>query len=80
MPVIDKQDINYIYYYVGKNVAKQRKLKGWSQSKLANACNFTTAFISNIENNAPQTFSLATLYLIARELEVPIKEFFNEID
>ena len=35
MPTINKNDDNYIYYWVGKNIKKYRKLKGWSQSKLA---------------------------------------------
>lgn len=51
MFMIDKSDDNYIYIWVGKNIKKQRKLKGWSQSQLAKKCNYTDTFISNIENN-----------------------------
>ena len=32
---LDKDDNNYIYYIVGKNIRKQRKLKGWTQRQLA---------------------------------------------
>lgn len=80
MPVINKDDNNYIYYWIGKNIRKYRKLKGWSQSKLASECNYTDTFISNIENNAFQTFSLNSLYHISKILEVPIKNLFDDLD
>ena len=80
MANINKDDDNYIYFWVGKNIKKHRKLKGWSQSKLANECNFTDTFISNIENNSFQTFSLNTLYHISKKLEIPIKLLFEELE
>lgn len=78
--VIDKDDNNYIYYWVGKNIRKYRKLKGWSQNKLATECNYTPTFIANIENNAFQTFSLNTLYHISKVLEVHIRDLFSDLD
>ncbi len=80
MANINKDDDNYIYFWVGKNIKKYRKLKGWSQSKLASECNFTDTFISNIENNSFQTFSLNTLYHISKKLEIPIKLLFEELE
>ena len=80
MANINKDDDKYIYFWVGKNIKKYRKLKGWSQSKLANECNFTDTFISNIENNSFQTFSLNTLYHISKKLEIPIKLLFEELE
>lgn len=80
MPIIDKTDCNYIYFYVGKQIKKYRKLKGWSQSKLASECNFTNTFISNLENNAFQTISLNSLYHIAQVLEVPIMMLFDGLE
>ena len=80
MPTIDKNDNNYIYYWVGKQIKKYRKLKGWSQSKLATECNFTDTFISNLENNAFQTISLNSLYLIAQTLEIPIMKLFEGLE
>lgn len=74
------KDNNYIYYWVGKNIAKQRKNLGWTQRELAERCNFTTTFISNIENNSFQTFSLDTLYHISKILNIPIKLLFEELD
>ena len=78
--LIDKDSNSYIYYWVGKNIKKYRKMKGWSQSKLATECNFTDTFISNIENNTFQTFSLDTLYHISKVLQVPIKLLFEELE
>ncbi len=80
MPTIDKNDNNYIYYWVGKQIKKYRKLKGWSQSKLATECNFTDTFISNLENNAFQTISLNSLYHIAQTLEIPVMKLFEGLE
>lgn len=80
MPAIDESDLNYIYFYVGKQIKKYRKLKGWSQSKLASECNFTNTFISNLENSTFQTISLNSLYLIAKTLEVPVKALFDGLE
>lgn len=76
----DKDDNNYIYYIVGKNIRKQRKLKGWTQRKLAEKCNFSDHFIADLENETFKTCSLNSLYHISKVMEVPIKEFFEEIN
>lgn len=76
----DKKDPNYVYYWVGKNIRKYRKLKGWSQSKLAKECNYTDTFISNLENNSFQTLSLNSLYHISMILEIDIRLLFDEIE
>ena len=42
-----KDDENYIYEVISKNVKKYRKLKGWTQEKLAEKypdCEVTVAF------------------------------------
>lgn len=80
MATINKKDSNYIYFYVGKQIRKYRKLKGWSQSKWASECSFTDTFISNLENNAFQTISLNSLYHIARILEVPTMKLFEGLE
>ena len=77
---INKDNNNYIYYWVGKNIAKQRKLKGWTQRVLAEKCNFSTTFISNIENNSEQTFSMNTFYFIAKVLEVHPKVLLEDLE
>ena len=79
--MINKNDENYIYYLVAKNLKKQRKLKGLTQSKLAELCNYSDGFIMNIESEKyHQTFSLGTLWKFAEVLEIDIRELFSPID
>lgn len=70
MKVYDRMDENYVYYFVGKNIRKYRKERGWTQEQLANKTNYSKQFISNMENETYQTFSLGTLWKIAQVLEV----------
>ncbi len=74
----NKNDENYIYDLVSKNIKKQRKLKKLTQKELAEKMNYSTQFISNIESKNHQTFSLGTLYRIALVLDIDISEFFKE--
>ena len=72
MTTIDKSDNNYVYYLVGKNIRKYRKLKGLKQRELAEKCSLSEGFISDIESNTFRTISLNTLYLISRVLDIHI--------
>ncbi len=74
----DRSDENYVYDFVGKNVRKYRKQKGWTQKKLAEESRYSKQFISNIENNVHQTFSLGTLWKLAQVLEVDLSELCKE--
>ena len=56
--------------FIGKNVRKYRKAKGLTQAKLAEKANYSKQFISNIENNVHQTFSIGTLWRLSLILEV----------
>ena len=77
---IDRNDENYVYYLVAKNLKIQRKLKGLTQSKFAELCNYSEGFIMNIESEKYlQTFSLGTLWRFAEILDVDIREFFKPI-
>ena len=49
-----KDDENYIYEVISKNVKKYRKLKGWTQEKLAEEINYSLSFISGIESTYHQ--------------------------
>lgn len=69
-----KDDENYIYEVIGKNIKKYRKLKGWTQEKLANEINYSLSFISGIESAYHQTFSLGAIWRISRVLGV---EFYK---
>ena len=76
--MFDRNNENYIYEVVSKNIKKQRKLKGLTQEQLAQKINYSTQFISNIESKNHQTFSLGTLWRIALILEIDIRELFVE--
>ena len=76
---MQEKDSNYIYYLVGKNIKKYRKIKGYTQQELAGKIGYTVGFISNIESKSYlQTFSLDTLYLISQKLDINIKQLFDE--
>ena len=74
----DRKDENYVYNFVGKNIAKYRKLKGLTQEQLAVKTMYSRQFISNMENNTHQTFSLGTLWNIANVLEIDFYLLFIE--
>lgn len=65
-----KDDENYIYELISKNIKKYRKLKGWTQEKLAEEINYSLSFISGIESNYHQTFSLGAIWRIAKVLDI----------
>lgn len=74
----DRNDENYVYDFIGKNIRKYRKQKGWTQRKLSEESTYSKQFISNIENNVHQTFSLGTLWKLAQVLEVDMFELCKE--
>ncbi len=79
--MMNKSDENYIYYLVAKNLKAQRKLKGLTQAKFAELCNYSEGFIMNIESEKYyQTFSLGTLWRFAEILDVDIRELFTPIN
>lgn len=78
--MFDRNDENYVYELVSKNIKIQRKLKGLTQEQLAEKMNYSTQFISNIESKNHQTFSLGTLWRIALVLDIDISLLFNESD
>lgn len=76
-----REDENYIYEIVSKNIQKQRKLKGLTQEQLAEKIEYSTQFISNIESKKNhQTMSLGTLWRIALILDIDIALLFKEDD
>jgi len=76
--IVNKNDNKYIYTIVGKNIRRIRKEKGLTQSELADLIHYNVGTISNIENNSFQTFSLEFIYIISKELNIPLDEFFIE--
>lgn len=77
---IKKDDNKYIYVIVGKNIKRIRKEKGLTQVQLADLVGYNDGTIANIENSSYQTFSLKFIYVISKMLNVPIEEFFKNID
>ncbi len=77
---INKNDSKYIYVIVGKNIQRIRKEKGLTQVQLADLVQYNEGTISNIENDSFQTFSLEFVYLVSKKLNVPLTEFFKNIN
>ena len=67
-----KNDENYIYNIIGKNVKKYRKQKHLTQAELADKSNYSLSFISSLESRKYQSFSLGALYRISLILEVEL--------
>ena len=70
----NRNDENYVYSFVGKNIKKYRKQKGLTRDALAELVNYSPSFIANIESNTHQTFSLGALWRIATALGVSLHE------
>jgi transcriptional regulator with XRE-family HTH domain len=71
-----------IYYLVGQNIKKQRKLKGLTQKKLSEMTFYSYEFVRKIESKSAcrNTFSLDTVDKIAKALGVNIKVLFDPLD
>lgn len=71
-----------IYYIVGQNIKKQRKIKGLTQKKLAEVTFYSYEFIRKIESKSAcrNTFSLDTVDKISKALNVNIKILFEPLD
>jgi len=78
---MDTKDENYVYYLVGQNLKKQRKLKKLTVTKFAMMCNYSEGFIMNIESpKYKQTFSLGTIWRFADILDIDIRKLFEELN
>lgn len=63
---------------LGLTISYYRKLKGLTQSELAQNVGLSRTHISNIEAPQVKTFlSLESLFDIADALDVPVKDFFD---
>ena len=71
-----------IYFLVGQNIKKQRKLKKITQLQLANMSYFSYEFIRKIESKSScrNTFSLDTVDKIAKALDIDIRLLFEPLD
>ena len=76
--MFNRNDENYVYELVSKNIKEIRKSKGLTQEQLAQKMDYSTQFISNIESKNHQTFSLGTLWRLALVLDIDIALLFKE--
>ena len=74
-------DMN-LYQLVARNIKKYRKLKGYTQVKLAMESNISVDYLKKIETKSGCTkqFSLDTVQKIANALNISPKELFEEED
>ncbi len=79
--MINVNDEN-LYYLVSQNIRKQRKIKGWTQVKLAIESNISVDYLKKIETKSgcEKQFSLDTIQKIAKALNIDVKELFNKLD
>ena len=77
--MISKNDENYIYYLVGQNLKKYRKMAKLTQEELSIKSNYHKQFISNLESpKTHQTVSLGTLYAFAKVLNISVSKLLEE--
>lgn len=71
-----------IYYLVGQNIKKQRKLKGLTQLELSKKTYYSYEFVRKIESKSAcrNTFSLDTVDKIAKALNVNIQILFEPLE
>lgn len=71
-----------IYYLVGQNIKKQRKLKGLTQLELSKRSYYSYEFIRKIESRSAcrNTFSLDTVDKIAKVLDINVQVLFEPLD
>jgi transcriptional regulator with XRE-family HTH domain len=63
---------------LGLKIAYYRKLKGYTQEKLAELMDVDTSHIGAIEApNVHRAISLTTLFKIARLLDIPVMKFLD---
>lgn len=79
--MINVNDEN-LCYLVSQNIRKQRKIKGWTQVKLAIESNISVDYLKKIETKSgcEKQFSLDTIQKIAKALNIDVKELFNKLD
>ncbi len=74
MKKLDKNDNKYVYDIIAYNIKRVRKEKGLTQLALADKTFYNVGSIANIENRSETTFSLELAYVIAKALNVPMRE------
>lgn len=81
MKINNKNDDEYIFYIIGQNIKKQRKIKGLTQEQLAIKCMYNRSFIANLESEKVfQTVSISCLNHIAKTLGIHITKLLEDLE
>ena len=74
-----RRNKNDVYEIISKNIRKYRKEANITQEELAKRANYSHQFIRKIEApNVKKTFSLETIYCIAKALDKEFSDMFIE--
>ena len=73
---VSKEDNNYIYYWVSKNIKKQRKNKGWTQKQLAEKMGIKQQQLSRWEKDKIEP-AVSSIVAIAKALDVDFNDLFD---
>lgn len=61
---------------IGRFIRAQRKLRGWTLQELANCCNLSLSFLSQVERGLSSP-SIISLNAICRALEIPLSNLIS---
>ncbi|MGB2982345.1 MAG: cupin domain-containing protein [Candidatus Bipolaricaulia bacterium] len=64
---------------VGQHIRELRKERDWTLKQLADCCELSTSFISQVERGLC-SISIASLHTICQALEVKLADFFAQVD
>lgn len=78
MAKVNRNSEIYIYELVSKNIKKYRKMRGLTQSELADLIPYSYSTIISIEGNYRNNFSLAVIGSIAKALNIKMYLLFME--
>lgn len=68
-----------ITQYLGQRIRYYRKLRNFSQEKLAECCGFHPTYIGQIERGQKNA-SMESIAKIASALQVPLSQLFEKLD
>ena len=80
MTKVNRNSEIYIYELVSRNIKKYRKMRGLTQSELADLIPYSYSTIISIEGTYRNNFSLAVIGSIAKALNIKMYLLFMEDD
>ena len=63
-----------------ENITKQRRLRGWSQAKLARETGLSQPYVLTLERGDHQDIALLTLQKLAKAFGLPVEFFLKKQD